>query len=74
MRILEYESEWSSYWDDKRLLDSPLWPYLDGSELAPATAKRGELKKVRRAASMVVSRFWARVWGMCELVVCVSGG
>lgn len=30
----------------------PLWPYLVGSELAPATAKRGDEKNVFNAASM----------------------
>lgn len=35
----------------------PLWPNLEGSEDAPATAKRGEEKKVLRAASISASRF-----------------
>jgi len=30
----------------------PLWPNFEGSELAPATAKRVELKKVFNATSM----------------------
>lgn len=30
-----------------------LWPYLVGSELAPATAKRGDEKNVFNAASML---------------------
>jgi hypothetical protein len=42
----------------------PLWPYLDGSEDAPATAKRGEEKKILRAASMSAERLCPRVWGM----------
>jgi hypothetical protein len=41
-----------------------LWPYLDGSEEAPATAKRGEEKKVFSAASISASRAWPRVVGM----------
>ena len=31
----------------------PSWPYLVGSELAPATAKRGDKKNVFNAASML---------------------
>jgi hypothetical protein len=41
-----------------------LWPYLLVSEDAPATAKRGEEKKVRSAASMFASRVWFLVVGM----------
>lgn len=41
-----------------------LWPYLCGSEDAPATAKRGDAKKVRSAASMSASRVWPRVTGI----------
>lgn len=33
-----------------------LWPYLLGSEEAPATAKRGEEKNVLRATSIFSSR------------------
>jgi hypothetical protein len=43
-----------------------LWPYLDGSEEAPATAKRGEEKKVLSAASISASRAWPRVVGMSD--------
>lgn len=32
----------------------PLCPYLAGSELAPATAKRGDEKKIFRAASDIL--------------------
>lgn len=42
----------------------PLWPNLEGSLEAPATAKRGEEKNVFRAASMSRFRVWPRVWGM----------
>lgn len=41
-----------------------LCPYLDESEDAPATAKRGDEKKVFSAASMSASRFCPRVVGM----------
>jgi hypothetical protein len=41
-----------------------LCPNLDGSEEAPATAKRGLEKKSLRAASISASRFWPRVVGM----------
>jgi hypothetical protein len=41
-----------------------LWPYLDGSEEAPATAKRGEEKNIFSAASISASRFWPLVVGM----------
>jgi hypothetical protein len=34
-----------------------LWPYLLGSDDAPATAKRGEEKKVLSAVSISSSRF-----------------
>jgi len=34
--------------------DGPLWPYLLASELAPATAKRGEEKNVFSAASIAL--------------------
>lgn len=44
-----------------------MWPNLERSELAPATAKRGEAKKVLSAASMVKvesrelgKRMWTR--------------
>jgi hypothetical protein len=43
-----------------------LWPYLLGSEDAPATAKRGEEKKVRSATSMFASRVWFLVVGMSQ--------
>lgn len=43
-----------------------LCPNLEGSEDAPATAKRGEAKNVFSAASMFASRFWPRVVVMCE--------
>jgi hypothetical protein len=67
MRILAiFVSEGSSRrYGRCRCCHLPLCPYFEGSELAPATAKRGEAKKVRRAASISVSRFWARVCGMC---------
>ena len=42
----------------------PLCPNLEASELAPATAKRGEEKKVRRAASMSETLRWPRVMGI----------
>ena len=42
---------------------SPRWPNLLGSELAPATAKRGEEKKVFRAASIVDLELEARYLG-----------
>jgi hypothetical protein len=35
-----------------------------GSELAPATAKRGDEKNILRAASISASRFWPRVCGI----------
>jgi hypothetical protein len=41
-----------------------LCPYLLGSEDAPATANRGDEKKVLSAASISSSRFWLRVEGM----------
>ena len=34
--------------------DRPLWPNLEGSEEAPATAKRGAEKNVFMAASIVL--------------------
>lgn len=42
----------------------PLWPYFAGSEDAPATAKRGEEKKVLSAVSISWVRFWPRVRGI----------
>ena len=44
---------------------SPLCPNLEGSEDAPATAKRGDEKNVLSAASISASRFWPLVIGMC---------
>jgi hypothetical protein len=41
-----------------------LWPYLLGSEDAPATAKRGDEKKSLSAASISVSRCWFLVMGI----------
>jgi hypothetical protein len=49
-----------------RLVYILLWPYLLGSEDAPATAKRGEEKKVRSATSMFASRVWFLVVGMSQ--------
>jgi hypothetical protein len=42
----------------------PLWPNLEGSEDAPATANRGEEKKVFSAASISTFRFDLRVVGI----------
>jgi len=47
-------------------VDVLLWPYLLGSEEAPATAKRGEEKNVLRAASISASHFCPRVAGIEE--------
>lgn len=49
-----------------------LCPYFVGSDDAPATANRGEEKKVFNAASMSVSRFCARVVGMYESSYCIE--
>jgi len=45
-----------------------LCPYLEGSDEAPATANRGEEKKVLSATSMSVARFCPLVVGICELM------
>lgn len=45
-------------------LDLLLWPYLLGSDDAPATANRGEEKNVLSAASISASRCWPLVVGM----------
>ena len=43
-----------------------LWPYLCGSDDAPATAKRGDEKKSFSAASMSAACCWPRVVGIWE--------
>ena len=42
----------------------PLCPNFEGSDDAPATANRGEAKKVFSAASISASRFWPLVVGI----------
>lgn len=42
----------------------PLWPNLEGSEDAPATANRGEEKNIFSAASIPAFRFDLRVIGI----------
>lgn len=46
-----------------------LWPYLVGSEDAPATANRGDEKKVFSAASISSSRFWPLVVGIYKILM-----
>lgn len=51
------------------MLSVLLWPYLVGSEDAPATANRGDEKKVFSAASISSSRLWPLVVGIYEVTV-----